>query len=80
MVVECLHALRTTRAEAHAALDGHEDTAARRRETDDTGTVLGVLPAASTTFVTKGWSIERLIAAAVRDLLAHIVCDFHVAC
>ena len=55
------------------------DTAARRRETDDTDTVLGVLPAAPTTFVTKGWSTERLIAAAVRDLRAHIVCDFHVA-
>jgi hypothetical protein len=53
----CLHALRTTRAEAHAALDDHEDTAARRRETDDTDTVLGVLPAAPTTFVTKGWMI-----------------------
>jgi hypothetical protein len=75
----CLHALRTTRAEAHAALDDHDDTAARRRETDDTDTVLGVLPAAPTTFVTKGWSTERLIAAAVRDLRAHIVCDFHVA-
>ena len=35
--------------------------------------------AAPTTFVTKGWSTERLIAAAVRDLRAHIVCDFHVA-
>ena len=59
--------------------DDHDDTAARRRETDDTDTVLGVLPAAPTTFVTKGWSTERLIAAAVRDLRAHIVCDFHVA-
>ena len=50
----CLHALRTARAEAHAALDDHDDTAARRRETDDNDTILGVLPAPPTTFVVTG--------------------------
>ena len=72
-----LSALRVARAEAHAAFD---TTAAQRRaDDDDIDTILGVLPALPTTADVGGWDPDRAVARAVRELSAHIACDWHVA-
>ena len=76
----CLHALRSARCEAHAMHDDHDDAVARRTETDNIDCILGVLPALPTTATLGGWTPQRVIAAAARDIQVHIACDWHVAC
>ena len=76
----CLCALRTARLEAHASFDDRTDAAQRRADDDDIDQILGVLPALATTGDAGGWTHDRAVARAKRELAAHVTTDWHVAC
>ena len=75
----CLSAMTEARNDSHARHDDAADRAQRRRETDDIDIALGVLPALYTAADVGGWSHERVIAHAKRDLLAHVTTDLFCA-
>ena len=75
----CLHALRSARAEAHAAHDDADERRERLMEEAEIDSILGVLPAAPTTYTVDGWSPERVVAECGRELRTHISCDYSVA-
>ena len=75
----CLHAMRTARAEAHAAHDDDDERRARMEAEDEVDSILGLLPAMPMTHTTDGWTPERVIACAVRELRTAVMCDFHCA-
>ena len=58
----CLHALRSARAEAHAAHDDADERRERLMEEAEIDSILGLLPAAPTTYTVGGWSPERVVA------------------
>ena len=75
----CLHAMRTARAEAHAAHDDDDERRARMEAEDEVDSILGLLPALPITHTTDGWTPERVIVCVVRDLRVNIACDFSCA-
>ena len=46
---------------------------------DEVDSILGLLPAMPMTHTTDGWTPERVIACAVRELRTAVMCDFHCA-
>ena len=56
----CLHAMRTARAEAHAAHDDDDERRARMEAEDEVDSILGLLPAMPMTHTTDGWTPERV--------------------